>query len=181
MMKNERIYEEAVKRDGEEGRDHRLSRRSLVKFAAGSLAAGSVAGSLKAVAAAAPAEAGAPAAVDVVPTSGLEGSLYYTESNPGRWHKKIKGHLPVLSAKRDESGLTVTVVTAHEMKGFEHYIVKHILLDKYYNVLGEKMFDPTKEFTPKSAFVFSGAAYSGTLYAVSVCNKHDAWLNSIEV
>lgn len=150
----------------------RLNRRSLVKLAAlGSVASGAVAASLRsAVAQEAPAAAP------------FEGSLYFTEANPGRWSKKVKGHLPTIKVKKMDEGLSIGVVTAHEMKGFEHYIVKHILIDDNFKVLGEKLFNPVQEFQAKSTFELTGEPYKGKkLYAVSVCNKHDAWLNSVEI
>ncbi|MCP5163299.1 MAG: hypothetical protein H6999_06405 [Hahellaceae bacterium] len=105
----------------------------------------------------------------------MAGSLYYTEANPGRWSAKAGGHLPHIKVE----GSQVQVVTGHEMKGYEHYIVKHILFDAHMNILGEKLFDPTKD-QPISDYTLP-AGYKGTLYALSMCNKHDVWLNSLDV
>lgn len=107
------------------------------------------------------------------------GGVFYTKDAPGRWDKKVGGHLPQIEKKSTDDGkIEINVVTTHGMTGYEHYIVKHILLDKDFKFLDEKMFDPTKD-APKSKFYLEN--YSGTLYALSVCNKHDTWLNMIEV
>lgn len=111
--------------------------------------------------------------------SSFEGSIYYSKLEPGRWSGQEDTHIPEVTIEKGEKGLKVTVVTPHPMKGFEHYIVKHVLIDKDFNVLGEKMFNPTKEFEPKSEFAFEGAPYSGVLFVVSICNKHDAWVTTI--
>ena len=75
--------------------------------------------------------------------------------------------------------ITVKVVTGHEMKGYEHYIVKHVLLDSKHKFLDEHSFDPTKDPAAISAFTLQD--YSGKLYVLSLCNKHDLWLNEAEV
>lgn len=106
------------------------------------------------------------------------GSVYYTEQAPGRWAKKVGGHLPKINVKREGSDSVIEVVTGHEMKGFEHYIVKHVLLDAQMQLLGETMFDPNKD-SPYSSYRLP--AYSGMVYALSMCNKHDTWMNMIEV
>ena len=58
--------------------------------------------------------------------SPLAGNVFYTENNPGRWSKKVKGHLPTFEL--DAKILEVT--TGHEMRGFEHYIIKHVIFDE---------------------------------------------------
>ncbi len=100
----------------------------------------------------------------------LAGGIYYTKENPGRWSAKVGGHAPVVEAK---DGM-VQVTTPHEMKGYEHYIVKHTLFDKDMNVLGETMFDPTTTKAPISKYQIKD--YQGTAYALSMCNKHDSWV-----
>lgn len=109
----------------------------------------------------------------------MAGGLYYTKDAPGRWSKKVAGHLPAIELEKGAEGLMVRVTTGHEMKGYEHYIIKHVLLDNNYRFLQENMFDPMKDPAPISTFTL--ASYSGPLYALSVCNKHDTWLNMIEV
>lgn len=105
--------------------------------------------------------------------------LYYTKETPGRWSGKEATHSPVIEISKSANETTVKILTPHEMKGFEHYIVKHILLDKDYKFLNEHMFDPTKDKIAASAFTLKN--YSGSLYALSICNKHDLWLSSAEI
>ncbi len=103
------------------------------------------------------------------------GGLFYTKENAGRFAGKIATHLPAIEIEKS----TVKVTTAHEMNGFEHYIVKHILLDKNYQFLDEHFFNPTTDKVAISTFTLPN--YSGTLHVLSLCNKHDLWLNSIEL
>ncbi|MDD5229497.1 MAG: desulfoferrodoxin family protein [Methylococcales bacterium] len=103
------------------------------------------------------------------------GGLFYTKENAGRWAGKVATHLPTVEIEKS----TVKVTTAHEMNGFEHYIVKHVLLDKNYQFLDEHFFNPTIDKTAVSTFTLSN--YSGTLHVLSLCNKHDLWLNSVEL
>ncbi len=105
----------------------------------------------------------------------MAGGVFYTKQNPGRWSKKIAGHLPNISIENSNGKVTVQVVTAHGMDGYTHYIVKHVLLDEDYNFLDEKMFDPTKDKAPISTFELKN--YKGKVYALSMCNKHDVWIN----
>ena len=53
--------------------------------------------------------------------------IYYTKEDPGRWSGKVATHLPNIEIEKAGGKITVKVVTAHEMKGYEHYIVKHVL------------------------------------------------------
>jgi superoxide reductase len=105
--------------------------------------------------------------------------IYYTKEAPGRWAGKVATHVPVIEVSKAEGSVTVKITTPHEMKAYEHYIVKHVLLDKNYKFLDEHLFDPTKETTPVSTYTLKD--YSGTVYALSTCNKHDLWLSSAEV
>jgi len=105
----------------------------------------------------------------------MAGGVFYTRANPGRWSKKISGHLPVIETAQDK----IQVVTGHAMKGYEHYITKHMLLDSNFSFLDEFMFDPTKHKAAKSEF--STKNYSGKIYVLSHCNKHDTWMNTIEI
>jgi superoxide reductase len=104
--------------------------------------------------------------------------IYYTKEAPGRWAGKIASHLPVIEITKAENVTTVKIVTPHEIKGYEHYIVKHVLLDKNYKFIDEHLFNPTTENAAVSSFTLTN--YSGALYALSLCNKHDLWLNSAE-
>ena len=62
---------------------------------------------------------------DTLLISQAAGGVFYTKERPGRWAKKVGGHLPMI--ERQVSRIEVT--TGHPMKGFKHYIVKHMLLD----------------------------------------------------
>ena len=105
--------------------------------------------------------------------------IYYTKEDPGRWSGKVATHLPNIEIEKAGGKITVKVVTGHEMKGYEHYIVKHVLLDSKHKFLDEHSFDPTKDPAAISAFTLQD--YSGKLYVLSLCNKHDLWLNEAEV
>jgi superoxide reductase len=105
------------------------------------------------------------------------GNIFYTKDSPGRWKEKIAGHLPTIEIRKQGAKTTVKIITAHEMKAYEHYIVKHVLLDQDYQFIEEHLFDPVNEKTPVSTFTLEN--YNGsTIYALSLCNKHDLWLNS---
>jgi superoxide reductase len=43
----------------------------------------------------------------------------------------------------------------------------------------EHLFDPAQDKTAESSFMLKD--YSGTVYALSLCNKHDLWLASAQV
>ena len=105
--------------------------------------------------------------------------IYYTKEDPGRWSGKVATHLPNIETEKAGDKVTVKVVTPHEMKGYEHYIVKHVLLDSNHKFLDEHLFDPAKENAAISTFTLQ--SYSGMLYVLSMCNKHDLWLNAGEV
>ena len=105
--------------------------------------------------------------------------IYYTKEDPGRWSGKVATHLPNIEIEKSGGKVNVKVVTAHEMKGYEHYIVKHVLLDGNHKFLEEHMFDPAKDNAAISTFTLEN--YNGTLYVLSLCNKHDLWLNAVEV
>lgn len=105
--------------------------------------------------------------------------IYYTKEDPGRWSGKAATHLPTIKIEKAGGKATVNVATAHEMKGYEHYIVKHVLLDQNYKFIDEKLFDPTRDKTAISTFTLQD--YSGPIYVLSMCNKHDLWLNGSEI
>lgn len=111
--------------------------------------------------------------------SSMAGGVYYTADNPGRWEKKAAGHVPQVTINRGEKGTVLTVTTPHEMKSFDHYIVKHIVLDKDFNFMSEKMFNPAQEPMPVSNHVVGD--YKGEVYVISVCNEHDSWMKSASV
>jgi superoxide reductase len=105
--------------------------------------------------------------------------IVYTKQNPGKWSKKVNGHVP----KVEVEGNKVTVTTTHGMTD-EHYIVRHTIVSKNGNVLGEKTFYPS-DSEAKSVFELSGVSSEyvwapTTLYATSFCNKHDLWVTEFE-
>lgn len=105
--------------------------------------------------------------------------LYYTKEAQGRWAGKAATHLPSIEISKEGQEILVTIITPHEMKAYEHYIVKHVLLDKNYKFISEHLFDPNKDSAAISKFNLKN--YSGTIYALSLCNKHDLWVNNAEV
>lgn len=109
----------------------------------------------------------------------IEGSVYFTKENPGRWNKKVGGHLPNIDLKKQGTKTNVTVTTAHVMAEYAHYIVKHVLLDQNYNFLDEKMFNPMQDKVPISQFTLEN--YKGYIHVLSMCNQHDVWLNGKKV
>lgn len=107
------------------------------------------------------------------------GGLFYTQENPGHWKGKEAGHMPqVMKHVIDDSKVMLHVTTEHKMLAYKHYIVKHVLLDSQLQFLQEKMFDPDKD-EPMSEFEL--VDYTGTVYVLSVCNQHDAWLTTVEI
>jgi superoxide reductase len=105
--------------------------------------------------------------------------VVYTKQNPGKWSKKVGGHLPNVKVE----GNKVTVTTTHGMTD-EHYIVRHTIVSKNGDILGEKTFSPS-DAEAKSVFELSGAQSkyawdTTTLYATSFCNKHDLWVTEFE-
>ena len=70
------------------------------------------------------------------------------------------------------------ITTPHEMRGFEHFILKHIVLDKSFNIISEKIFDPSKD-RAYSKHDISG--YSDSLFVLSICNLHDTWLEPVKI
>ncbi|MCP4267155.1 MAG: twin-arginine translocation signal domain-containing protein [Candidatus Brocadiaceae bacterium] len=112
-------------------------------------------------------------------SASLPKGIVYTRENPGKWTKKVKGHVPNVKVE----GNKVTVTTTHGMAD-EHYVVRHTLVSKNGVVLGEKTFKPSDaearsvfeltDVTPKYAWD------STTLYATSFCNKHDLWVTEFE-
>jgi superoxide reductase len=110
--------------------------------------------------------------------SPMAGGVYYTAEAPGRWSKKVLSHEPQIEVAKQEQGATVRVQTRHTQEEYDHYIIKHVVLDKDFNFIAEKLFNPLEE-EPLSEFALGD--YSGRIYVLSVCNRHDTWLNSAEV
>ncbi len=110
---------------------------------------------------------------------GMAGGVYYTKDAPGRWSKKVGGHLPHIEVHKGPEGARIRVVTSHEMRGCDHYIIKHVVLDEHYRFLMENRFDPMKTKAPVSDFDLG--RYSGRIHVLSLCNIHDLWMNLAEV
>jgi superoxide reductase len=115
----------------------------------------------------------AASSTDILKTP-LAGGVYYTKEHPGRWATKVGGHLPSI----ERAGNKIEVVTKHPMKGFKHYIVKHVILDEKFRYVEQKVFDPTKD-RPESGHDIS--KLRNVVYAVSMCNLHDTWINVIKL
>ena len=109
-----------------------------------------------------------------------EGSIYYTRNKPGRWAQKAEGHLPRIQIEKTDSDIKVKVITPHEMRGYEHYIIKHVLLDEQYGFIAEKLFDPNRDSTPVSEFSLKQTTGS-KIHVLSLCNLHDLWLSSADL
>ncbi len=106
----------------------------------------------------------------------MAGGVYYTKESPGRWSKKVGGHLPDISVTKRASGVRIKVMTPHAMNGYEHYIIKHVLLNHQFEFIAEKSFNPMQDKVPVSEFSLTN--YQGQIHVLSVCNKHDTWLNT---
>lgn len=105
----------------------------------------------------------------------MAGGVFYTKESPGRWAKKAGSHSPII--EKTDGG--VRVVTGHPMKPNDHWIIKHVLLDKDFKFIAENMFNPNKDKAAVSKFSLSGQ--TGVVYALSVCNIHDSWLTMLEI
>jgi superoxide reductase len=121
----------------------------------------------------------APRAAQAAGAPSMAGGVYYTKEAPGRWGAKVAGHMPIVEVVRDAAGVTLNVATSHEMKGYEHYIVKHVVLDADFKFVAEKMFDPNTDKAALSSFKLGN--YKGTVNVLSMCNKHDLWLATATV
>jgi superoxide reductase len=141
-----------------------MKRRDFIQLSVAGLAASAVAPAVS--------------LAESAPQTTVSADIYYTQASTGRWNGKAATHLPSIEVLKADGKVTVNVVTAHEMKGYEHYIVKHVLLDKNHKFIAEKMFNPMEDKVASSSFSLEN--YSGTLYALSMCNKHDVWLSSAE-
>lgn len=104
-------------------------------------------------------------------SSTMAGGIFYTKDEPGRWSKKVEGHLPIIEV----SGKKIQITTSHGMTGYEHYISKHTILNDKFEFIAENMFNPMKDKAPISQFDLG--TYTGRIHVLSVCNKHDTWLN----
>ena len=107
-------------------------------------------------------------------SGGFPAGIIYTKENPGKWVKKIKGHVPVVKV----DGTEVTITTNHDMFKM-HYIVRHTLVTAGGKVIGEKTFYPTDP-EPLSTFDLPTGAGS-KFYATSFCNLHDFWMTEFSI
>jgi len=106
----------------------------------------------------------------------LAGGVYETDVAFGRWNKKIAGlHL----ADFAKQGHELHVVSHHPMPGYQHYIVKHQLLDSRFNFISEHRYNPTKDKKPETTFDIR--QHKGLLYVITMCNVHDVWVNATEI
>ena len=111
----------------------------------------------------------------------MAGSVYYTRDDPGLWASLVREHVPRIETAEGPGGtVIVTVTTEHETDGYRHYIVKHRLLDRGFKMLGQKSFDPQRGDRPVSTYALL-AGYKGPIYALSMCNRHDLWLEGTVV
>ena len=123
-----------------------------------------------------PAAAADPCVVNL--ESRMAGGVYLTREDPGRFPDKASGHVPMIDVQGESGGtLNVRVLTPHEMRGHDHYIVKHQILNWAFEVMDEHLFDPTRDEAPVSTFTVK--EYGGPLYALSMCNLHDVWLSGV--
>ncbi len=109
----------------------------------------------------------------------MAGGVYYTADAPGRWGKKVQSHFPNIELEKGQDGAKIHVQTRHTFDGYDHYIIKHTVLDKDFNFIAENVFNPLQDKEPVSEF--SLGKYSGPVYVLSVCNKHDTWMNIAEI
>jgi superoxide reductase len=112
-------------------------------------------------------------------SASFPGGIVYTSQNPGKWSKKVGGHVPNVNVE----GNKVTVTTTHGMTD-EHYIVRHTIVSGNGDVLGEKTFSPS-DAEAKSVFELPDAHSkyvwdTTTRYATSFCNKHDLWVTEFK-
>lgn len=106
----------------------------------------------------------------------LAGGVYHTADAFGRWNKKISElHL----AHATKQGDKLHVISHHPMPGYEHYIVKHELLDHHFRFIAEHRYNPLKDKTPETTFDIKGR--KGLIYVITMCNVHDVWINAHEI
>jgi superoxide reductase len=112
--------------------------------------------------------------------SKLAGGMFFTEDALGRWNKGTATHHIAQIEKQTTGGKTqLHVASAHPMDGLDHFIVKHQLLDRDLKFMQEHLYKPTMDKKPEH--VFDVGNHHGVVYAITVCNVHDLWVNMIEV
>jgi len=108
------------------------------------------------------------------------GGLYQTDHAWGRWNAKVAGlHLAHTEKQLTGGKVQLHVESRHPMLAYEHYIVKHEILDADFKFLAEHRYDPRKDKKPAS--VIDLGSYRGIVYAVTYCNIHDLWVDVSEV
>jgi len=115
---------------------------------------------------------------DVAPAldTKLAGGVYHTATAFGRWNKQLAdAHL----ADFEKTKGKLHVVSHHPMKSYDHYIVKHELLDANFDFIAEHSYDPKRVKTPETTFDLGDR--SGIIYVMAICNVHDVWVNATEV
>jgi superoxide reductase len=106
----------------------------------------------------------------------LAGGVYHTAEALGRWNQGVANHhLPRLARQGDR----LQVTTPHPMIPYEHYIIKHQLLDANFGYLAERLYNPETDSKPETTFDIGGQ--QGVIYVLTVCNIHDMWINATEV
>jgi superoxide reductase len=106
----------------------------------------------------------------------LAGGVYHTDEAFGRWNKGVAEHHLADFAKH---GQELHVESHHPMPGYEHYIVKHQLLDSNFKFITENRYDPSKDKKPETTFDVKGK--KGLIYVITMCNVHDVWVNATEI
>ncbi|MBF0263836.1 MAG: hypothetical protein HQL46_01075 [Gammaproteobacteria bacterium] len=123
--------------------------------------------------------AGLPALTNAAPTP-MAGGIFYTKGKPGRWAGREATHVPILSTTQTQNGIVLNVVNnSHPMEAYQHYIVKHVILDADFNFGAEKLFNPSVDKQASSSFNLGN--YKGVVHVLSVCNLHDTWLTAIQI
>lgn len=120
------------------------------------------------------------AAMDMGLESKYAGGIYYTSQKFGRWNKALADHhLPALEKQMSGGAAKLHVATNHPMNEYNHYIIKHQLLNSGFNFIQEHPYHPLKDKKPVSTFDLG--SYRGIVYVMTMCNVHDVWMNMIEV
>lgn len=120
------------------------------------------------------------AAMDMGLESKFAGGIYYTDEKFGRWNQALADHhLPQLDKKMSSGAAQLHVATNHPMNEYNHYIIKHQLLNSNFNFIQEHAYNPTKDKKPVA--MFDIGSYHGPVYVMTMCNVHDVWMNMIEI
>ncbi len=110
----------------------------------------------------------------------MAGSVFFTRDEPSLWASEVDRHLPEIKTEAAPGSITaVSIRTPHPMNGFKRYILKHKLLDGHFRLLSQKTFNPERD-QPFSRHVLP-AGYRGPVYAVSICNLQDTWIEGVMV